>query len=478
MGDIINTIMKVENMQEKDIAAVLDVGTSRISNWIHEFKGVKFNDELIMLFCWYIKLKDNETISDKKTFIEKMKKYQDIDVSNYLKKDNKSLQEIIEKFEKKYYDYKNPQTVNTGSPQELDDSQKEEQPQGLVQEDTEQSEDNIQEEEKGKSAEDSLNEEGKECFSQEEMPEEQVQDLIQEEDTEQSEDNIQDEKEGKSAEDSLNEVGEECFSQEETSEERGDNDQKTREQQFVDDNHEEGIGLKDVTTKDLRILAKKREREIGDLLDERTKLTVSKNKKMLKKNEKKLQKTIDEEIDILEKLTEYGDSEAMYGLAMIYNSNVYQNANKNDYFKWLLKCAETFNFISSVKKANKKKRKEDFALSALRGCGDYLNNLPEPSDEGEILTSAFNYIVCYIAEKTKYYPSIHIPTEREDFSIQRYLSKSANKPMDIKDTKINKYKYKEQYDKLLAKFEKESIHSDTRCEKLINIIKEEIEKYS
>ena len=431
MGDIINTIMKVENMQEKDIAAVLDVGTSRISNWIHEFKGVKFNDELIMLFCWYIKLKDNETISDKKTFIEKMKKYQDIDVSNYLKKDNKSLQEIIEKFEKKYYDYKNPQTVNTGSPQELDDSQKEEQPQGLVQEDTEQ-----------------------------------------------SEDNIQDEKEGKSAEDSLNEVGEECFSQEETSEERGDNDQKTREQQFVDDNHEEGIGLKDVTTKDLRILAKKREREIGDLLDERTKLTVSKNKKMLKKNEKKLQKTIDEEIDILEKLTEYGDSEAMYGLAMIYNSNVYQNANKNDYFKWLLKCAETFNFISSVKKANKKKRKEDFALSALRGCGDYLNNLPEPSDEGEILTSAFNYIVCYIAEKTKYYPSIHIPTEREDFSIQRYLSKSANKPMDIKDTKINKYKYKEQYDKLLAKFEKESIHSDTRCEKLINIIKEEIEKYS
>ena len=115
MGDIINTIMKVENMQEKDIAAVLDVGTSRISNWIHEFKGVKFNDELIMLFCWYIKLKDNETISDKKTFIEKMKKYQDIDVSNYLKKDNKSLQEIIEKFEKKYYDYKNPQTVNKES---------------------------------------------------------------------------------------------------------------------------------------------------------------------------------------------------------------------------------------------------------------------------------------------------------------------------------------------------------------------------
>ena len=78
------------------------------------------------------------------------------------------------------------------------------------------------------------------------------------------------------------------------------------------------------------------------------------------KNEKKLQKTIDEEIDILEKLTEYGDSEAMYGLAMIYNSNVYQNANKKDYFKWLLKCAETFDFRSSVK--NAKNRKKDYAL--------------------------------------------------------------------------------------------------------------------
>lgn len=415
MGDIINTIMEVENMQKKDIAAVLDVGDSNISNWKRQFKGVKFNDKLIMLFCWYIKAKDGEMVTDKEIFLQKMKEYQDIDARSYLeKKDNKYLQNITEELNSNLDDYIDSRTVNASNPQERDDSQKEEE-------------------------------------------------------------------EGKSAEDSLNEVGEECFSQEETSEERGDNDQKAREQQFADDNHEEGIGSKnvnikyDVTTKDLRCLAKEREQEIGDLLDERTKLTVSKNKKMLKKMEKKLQKTIDEEIDILEKLTEYGDSEAMYGLAMIYNSNVYQNANKNDYFKWLLKCAETFDFRSSVK--NAKNRKKDFALGALKKCGDYLNNLPEPSVEGEILTAAYDYIDYYIAEKTKYYPSIPIdPPEGKGFSIQPYLGKSANKSVDIKDGIVNKYK--EQYDKSWLLFEKKSIHENIRCKRLLNIISEEIKKCS
>ena len=432
MRKIIKKIVEKEDMQQKRIAAIIDVPQSTLSSWKESkdskdskdsYKSVYIHESHIKLYYWYLKIEEKEAITDEETFTKKMDEHQEIDVSKFFEnKENKSLEEIAKEFEEAYKNLRNQ-----------DNSQKEE----------------------------------------------QAQDLIQEEDMEQSEDNIQEEKEeGKSADDSLNEVGEECFRQEEISEERGDNDQKAREQQFADDNHEEGIGSKnvnikyDVTKKDLRFLAEERDQEVEYLLDERTKLTVSKNKKILMKNEKKLQKTIDEEIDILEKLTEYGDSEAMYGLAMIYNSNVYQNANKKDYFKWLLKCAETFDFRSSVK--NAKNRKIDYALGALKKCGDYLNNLPEPSVEGEILTAAYDYIDYYIANKTNYYPRIPIDSpEGEGFSIQPYLGKSVNK-VDIKKNIVNKYK--EQYDKLWMLFEKILIHENIRSKRLLNIISEEIKK--
>lgn len=433
MNNIIETIAEKEDIKQEIIGVIIGTPASTLSSWKESknskdfFKGVRIHERHIKLFYWYLKIEKKEAITDVETFIKKMKEYSEIDVSKFFEnKENKSLEEIAKEFEEAY----------NKNLQNRDNSQKEEQPQ----------------------------------------------DLIQEEDTEQAEDNIKEEKEGKSADDSLNEEEEERFSQEEISEERGDNDQKAREQQFTDDNHEEGIESKnvvttkiDVTTKDLQLLAKEREQEIEYLLDERTKLTGSKNKKTLKKNEKKLQKTIDEEISKLEKLTEYGDSEAMYGLAMIYDSNVYQNANKKDYFKWLLKCAETFDLRSSVKKA--KNGKKDFALGALRKCGDYLNNLPEPPVEGKILTAAYNYIDYYIAEKTKYYPSIPIdPPEGKGFSIQPYLGKSANKSVDIKKDIVKEYK--EQYDKLLMQFEKKIIHENIRCKRLLNIISEEIKKCS
>lgn len=415
LEDMANEIMIAEKLNNhKEIAAILGVKENTFSNWMNKYKGSKFSKELIMFFYWYLWVVEKKQINDQESFIHKICE-KGINVGEYLKNHDDVLEKARQEFNERYNKYKNSLVANNRNLQDLDDNQKEK------------PENNTQETVEEEFAEDSR--------------EEEQEGLIQEEIEEETEDNIQ--KAG---------------------------------QQFADDNQEEGKELRndiikyDLGKKDLQKLAEMKEKEITDLLDKRRKLSSSNPKKSLKEIEKKIQATIDEEIKILETLAgHYNDPEALYGLAVIYNSKIYQNANKEDYFKWLLKCAETFNFRDSVEKAEN--RDMDVALGALKECGDYyLNNVSASSVEGKILKSAFKYISYYIAVKTKYYPCI--PIEEGGFSIQPYIGKSINTKDDI----ISKYKYKEQYVKSLTELEKKSIYENIKCRKLLNVINKEIGK--